>query len=104
MTRPFRWNHKVWTFGLDHDLWPTFENFNIGHNLFVLRGVAFSFGLHGPYDKDFSDGTINCEHVTLPKTFELHLNNFNIANNFLSYEIELSYLACVFLMTRPFFF
>ena len=33
--------------------WPTFENHNIGHNAFVLRGMAFIFGIHIPHDKAF---------------------------------------------------
>ena len=29
------------------------KNFNIGHNLFVLRGRAYIFGICVPYEKAF---------------------------------------------------
>ena len=36
------------------DLWPTFEeNFNIGHNFFILSDRAFIFGMCVPYDNTF---------------------------------------------------
>ena len=51
-------------------------------------------------DHDLSDGTINFDHVTL--TFDLHLENFNFTHNFLTIRHMFSYLTCVFLMIRPF--
>ena len=40
------------------------KNFNIGHNFFTLRERTFIFSMFVTYDKAFSDGIINFEHVT----------------------------------------
>ena len=39
--------------------------FNIGRNFFILRNRAFMFGTCVPYDKAFSDSSINFECGTL---------------------------------------
>ena len=39
------WYNKFWSYDLDGDLWPSFENFNIGSNFLTLRDMAFIFGM-----------------------------------------------------------
>ena len=72
MTRPFRWYNQFWTCDLHRDLWPTFKNFNIGQNFFILRDGAFIFDVRFLWQV-ISDSAINFENVTFTVTFDLHL-------------------------------
>ena len=51
---------------------------------FTFRDRAFIFGMCVPCDKTFFDGTINFDHTALTVTFDLYLENFNSAHNFLT--------------------
>ena len=72
----------------------------IAYFFLTLRDSAFIICLCVPHD--LSDGTMGFEHVTLTVTFDIPLENFNSAHNFLPYDIGLSYCTHVFFMTRPF--
>ena len=78
-------------------LLKNFNMFNIGHNLFVLRGRAFIFGMSVPYDTAFPMvSSFDCDLLsTFEKTLSLTITR-------LCSEIGLSYLAWEFLMTRLF--
>ena len=52
------------------------ENFNMGHNFFILRDRAFKVGICVPIWQGISDGNINFEHMNSNMTFDLLLNNF----------------------------
>ena len=95
------------------------SHFWFAFNFFTFRDRAFIFGMCVPYDKtfpmepfhiwhvcslwqDLSDGTMRFDHVTLTMTFDLHFGNLSLPITVLPLDIRLSYLACVFLMTRPF--
>ena len=78
------------------------SHFWFAYNFFTFRDRAFIFGMCVPYDKTFP--IVPWILITWPcpwpltyiwKTLTLHITS-------LSLDIGLSYLACVFLMTRPF--
>ena len=78
------------------------HTFGLLNNFFNLERQGFHIWHVCSLWQELSNGTINFDHVT----FDLHLeklSHFWFAYNFfLPYEIGLSYLACVFLMTRLF--
>ena len=45
-------NFELVTLTVTFDL--LMKNFNIGHNFFIVRDMAFVFGMYVPYDKAFS--------------------------------------------------
>ena len=79
VTRPFTWYHNFWPSDLDIEVWPTFKNYNLGHNFqtrcdraFILHNHVYSLW------QDISHGTIIFDLVTLTLNFDLHLKNFNL--------------------------
>ena len=50
---PFISYHNFWPSDLDLEVWPTFQNFNLGHNFWNVRDYAFIFHMCIPCDKTF---------------------------------------------------
>ena len=85
--------------------WPLtyfWKNFNIGHNFFIIRDRAFILGMCVPYDKTFPSEPWILNMWPWPWPLAYFWKTLTLAITFLSFEIKISYLACVFLMTRPF--
>ena len=78
------------------------NNFNIGHNFFIVGYRAFIFGMCVPYDMTISTEPWILNMWSWPWPLTYFWKTLTLAITFLSYKIKLSYLACVFLMTRPF--
>ena len=78
------------------------KNFNIGHNFFTFKDKSFIFGMCDPYDKTFPmvPWILNLWPWPWPLTY--FWKTLTLAITSLLKEIGLSYLACVYLMTRPF--
>ena len=103
MTRPFQRYHKFWTCDLERDLWPTFEKtLTLAITFFILRDRAFILGMCVPYDKTIPPEPCILNMWPWPWPLAYFWKTLTLAITFLSYEIKLSYLACLFLMTRPF--
>ena len=68
VTRPFIWYRNFLPRELDLEVWPTFENFNLGHNFLTTSDRAFILHMCIPL-------------VTRPFTlkFGLLLKNFNLS-------------------------
>ena len=93
-------NFELVTLTVTFDL--LLKNFNIGHNFFIVRDRAFIFGMWIPYDKTFPTEPFILNMWPWPWPLTYFWKTLTLAITFLSYEIKLSYLACVFPMTRPF--
>ena len=76
------------------------KNFNIGHNFLILWDKVFIFGMCVPYDKAFPmvPKVLNVWPWLLPLTD--FWKTLTFCHNF--FILGHSYLACVFLITRPF--
>ena len=53
VTRPFTSYHNFWPSDLELEVWPTFQIFNLVHNLWTVRDRAFIFLICIPCDKTF---------------------------------------------------
>ena len=78
------------------------KKFNIGHNFFIERDRTFIFGMCIPYYKTFPTEPYISNMWPWPWPLTYFWKTLTLAVTLMSYEIKLSYLACVFLMTRPF--
>ena len=78
------------------------KNFNIGHNFFTFKDKSFIFGMCDPYDKTFPTVPWILNLWPWPWPLTYFWKTLTLAITFLLKEIGLSYLACVYLMTRPF--
>ena len=94
------WILNVWPWA-----WPLtyfWKNLNIGQNFFIIRDRAFILGMCVPYDETFPPEPWILNMWPWPWPLAYFWKTLTLAIYFLSFEIKLSYLACVFLMTRPF--
>ena len=53
VTRPFTRYHNFWPCILDLEVWPTFKNFNLGHNFQTTRYEALTLHMCIPCEKTF---------------------------------------------------
>jgi hypothetical protein len=101
MTGPFYWYHIFWPCDFDLEVWPTFQN--IGHIFWIASDRAFIFPMCVSYDRTF---LLEPHFFTLwpwPWSLTHFSKSLTLAISFEWQVIGLSYLICVFLMMRPFY-